>query len=108
MPRPAARRAASAWTRSVSMNVRTSGTGPVSTVTVRAPAAWNAAPSSRAAARHPVVAPTETIRTSVAPSGPGTVMVMSDLAGGPRRGRAVELHEVGAEARGAHQLDGMQ
>ena len=54
------------------MNVRTSGTGPVSTVTVRAPARSNAAASSRAAARHPVVAPTETMRTSVARSGPGT------------------------------------
>ena len=107
-PRAAARRAASAWTRSVSMNVRTSRTGPVSTVTVRAPARSNAAPSSRAAARQPVVAPTETIRTSVAPSGPGTAMATSDLAGRPRRGGAVELHQVGAKARGAHQLDGLQ
>ena len=54
------------------MNVRTSRTGPG-----RRPSpcarrrASNAAPSSRAAARQPVVAPTETIRTSVAPSGPG-------------------------------------
>ena len=49
----------------MSANVRTDGVGPVITIWTRAPERANAALSSLAAARQPLVAPIETTSTSV-------------------------------------------
>jgi len=59
-----ARRAARAWTKSVSANVRTAGSGHALTRSTRAPASWSERVSQSFDSFQPIVVSSDTTRTS--------------------------------------------
>src|SRR3984957_17090564 len=107
--REATRRAARACTRSVSMKVLTWRDVPAPTKRTFTPARSTAPANSRSEMRQPKVSPAETISTSGEEAGAmSRQWVLDPRSGVPRSGGAVQLEEVGAEARRADELDGLQ
>src|SRR5258708_20980683 len=90
----AAARAARAQERSVSISVRTARGAAADAIATEAPARRREAASSSSALRSPVVEPSETISTSMAPAEAG------GLISGPAPVYA--FHPAAFEARGPH------